>query len=306
MADQETPRGGLGKTEREVLSLLAALGRPSVGAAHVMAAHPMSRTAANLLLSRLARKGWLHRLRRGAYAVLPLTSGAAEPPPEDPFEVAMQLFGPCYISGWSAAEHWELTGHRCPAVTVFSAKPQRRGMLEIAGVKYRVRRVHGDTIFGTTRARATPVPIEMADIHRTVIDCLDAPEMGGGGPHIIDIVEAYLQRPEADPQVLLQYASRLGRGTVFKRLGMAAEMAGRAEEGWLLVCRDLMSAGVSLFDPAGEITGPIVSRWGIRLNIPLEPRDESAEPAAPAQVPGSARGAAPEGPDAGAAGASAS
>jgi len=281
MADAETPRGGLGRTEREVLGLLAALGRPTVGAAHVMAAHPMSRSAANLLLSRLARKGWLRRVRRGAYGVVPLSSSAAEPPLEDPFEVAMQLFGPCYVSGWSAAEHWGLSEHHCPAVTVFSAKPQRRGMLEIGGVSYRVRRVRRDTIFGTTRVRAAPVPIEMADIHRTIIDVLDAPEMGGGGPHVIDIVEAYLERAEADPQVLLQYAVRLGRGTVFKRLGLAAEMAGRADEGWLLVCRDLLTAGVSLFDPAGELSGPIVSRWRIRLNIPLEPDDEGG-PAADA------------------------
>ena len=276
MADQDAPRGGLGKTEREVLGLLTALGRPTIGVAHVIAAHPMRRSAANLLLSRLARKGWLRRVRLGAYGVVPLGSDSPEPPPEDPFEVAMQLFAPCYVSGWSAAEHWGLTEHHCPAVTVFSAKPQRRGMLEIAGVKYRVRRVHPDTIFGTTRVRAAPVGIEMADIHRTVIDCLDAPEMGGGGPHVIDIVEAYLERGEADPQVLLQYASRLGRGTVFKRLGIAAEMAGREEEGWLLLCRDLLSAGVSLFDPAGEVSGPIVSRWRIRLNIPLEPEGDSA------------------------------
>ena len=293
MTDRSAPRGGIGKTEREVLGLIAALGRPTVGAVHVMAAHPMSRPAANLLLSRLARKGWLRRVRHGAYAIVPL-AGESEPPPEDPFEVAMQVFAPCYISGWTAAEHWGLTEHHCPAVTVFSAKPQRRGMLEIAGVKYRVRRVPRESIFGSVRTRANPVAIEMADIHRTVIDCLDAPEMGGGGPHVIDIVEAYLERPEADPQVLLQYATRLGRGTVFKRLGMAAEMAGREEEGWLLLCRDLLSEGVSLFDPAGEVEGPIVSRWRIRLNIPLEPEAGAEAPAAGAG-PRDAPASGPEG-----------
>ena len=271
MADREAAKGGLGKTEREVLGLLAALGRPSVGVGHVIAAHPMSRPAANLLLSRLTRKGFLKRLRRGAYSVVPISSGATEPPPEDPFAVAMQLFAPCYISGWSAAEYWGLTPHHCDPVTVFSARPQRRGIRKEGGVAYRVRRIPEENVFGTTRVRATPVPIEMADIHRTVIDSLDAPEMGGGGSHVLDIVQAYWERPEADPQVLLQYASRLGRGTVFKRLGMAAELTGKADEGWLLLCRDLLSAGVSLFDPDGDETGPIVSRWRIRLNVPLEP-----------------------------------
>jgi predicted transcriptional regulator of viral defense system len=277
MTDEGSGRIKLGRTEREVLTLLAALDRPSFGVSHVMAAHPSSRAAANLLLSRLARKGRLRRLRRGAYGVVPLSPGAEEPPPEDPFAVAMQLFTPCYVSGWSAAEHWGLTPYHCEPVTVYSARPQRRGMRQVAGVRYRIRRVPPDHIFGTTRVQAAPVPVDMADIHRTVIDVLDAPEMGGGGSHVLDIVEAYWGRPDADPQVLLQYASRLGRGTVFKRLGMAAELTGRADEEWLLLCRDLMSAGVSLFDPAREVSGPIVSRWRLRLNVPLEPFDEAGD-----------------------------
>jgi predicted transcriptional regulator of viral defense system len=263
-------RGGLGKSEREVLAVLASLERPSVGAADVLAARPMGRTAANLLLSRLARKGWLRRLRRGAYTVVPLSSGSATPPVESPLAVAMQLFAPCYISGWSAAQHWALTDQIFNAVAVFSAKPQRRGTQLIAGITYRVRRVRTEKIFGTTRVWAGSVTIEMADLHRTLIDVLDAPEMGGGGPHTLDIVRAYWARSDADPQRLLEYAARLGRGTVFKRLGFFAERFGRVDPAWLTTCRDNLSAGVSLLDPAGPARGPVVSRWRLRVNLPIE------------------------------------
>ncbi len=231
----------------------------------------MGRAAANLLLSRLARKGWLRRFRRGVYAVVPLSSSSAAPPVESPLAVAMQLFTPCYISGWSAAQHWSLTDQIFNAVAVFSAKPQRRGTQLIAGVTYRVRRVRGENIFGTTRVWAGSVAIEIADIHRTVIDVLDAPEMGGGGPHTLDIVRAYWARSDADQQRLLEYGLRLGRGTVFKRLGFFAERFGRADPAWLTTCRDHLSAGVSLLDPAGPARGPIVSRWRLRVNIPMEP-----------------------------------
>ena len=30
-------------------------------------------------------------------------------PLEDPWVIAAQLYGPCYIGGWSAAEYWDLT-----------------------------------------------------------------------------------------------------------------------------------------------------------------------------------------------------
>jgi predicted transcriptional regulator of viral defense system len=264
-------RRGLGTAERKVLAALAALERPIVGVEDVLAARKLSRAAANLLLSRLARKGWLRRLRRGAYAMVPLASSSATPRIENPLAVATRLFAPCYISGWTAAEHWGLTDQIFNTIAVFSARPQRSGTVEIAGTKYRVRRVPETSIFGTTRVWADTVATEMADIHRTVIDVLDAPEMGGGGRHALDIVRAYWARADAEPDRLLDYATRLGRGTVFKRLGLTAERYGRPDAAWLQACRDHLSAGVSLLDPAGPSRGPIVSRWRLRVNVPLEP-----------------------------------
>lgn len=269
MTGADSLRGGLGRVELEVLTLLVSLGRPAVGVRDVLAARLISRPAANLLMSRLSRKGWLRRLRRGSYRVVPLAS--APPPPEDPLAVAMHLFAPCFISGWTAARHWGLTDRSFDAVAVYSARPQRRALQTVADVAYHVRRVRPGSAFGTTRVGAGPVAVVMADVHRTLIDVLDAPEMGGGTAGVLDIVRAYWARPDADPERLLQYAIRLGRGTVFKRLGLTAErLGGRADAAWLDACRAHLSAGVSLLDPAGPVEGPIVSRWRLRLNIPVE------------------------------------
>jgi predicted transcriptional regulator of viral defense system len=263
-------RGGLGRGERAVLNHLASLERATVRASDVLAALSAGRSSVNLTLSRLARKGWLRRLRRGVYAVVPLSSHSTEHPVEDPLAVAMQLFAPCYISGWSAAQHWGLTDQIFNSVVVYSARPQRRGTQVVAGVTYRVRRVRNEAIFGTARVWSGPAAIQMADVHRTVIDVLDAPVLGGGGRHTLDIVRSYWARSDADPKRLLDYAERLGRGTVFKRLGLTAERAGKVDAGWLRLCRDHLSAGVSLLDPAGPPRGPIVSRWRLRVNIPTE------------------------------------
>lgn len=263
------PRG-LGEREREVLSVLASLERPTVSADDVQKHFDISRKGANVILSRLARKRWLRRLRRGSYAVVPLSSRTGKMVVEDPLATAMDLFAPCYISGWTAAEHWGLTEQVSNTVVVYSAKPQRRADQGIGGVSYRVRRVPEDAIFATTRVWSGTTAVEMATVHRTVIDVLDAPEMGGGGRQALDIVRAYWQHPEADPEALMELALRLGRGSVFKRLGFTTERFADPDEGWLTRSRDQLSAGIALLDPSGPDRGQIVTRWRLRINVPLE------------------------------------
>lgn len=261
---------GLGETERSVLSALAALERPTVTADDVVQRFGGSRQAVNLTLSRLARKGWLRRLRRGAYAVVPLSSASGQPVVEDPLAVAMALYAPCYISGWTAAQHWELTEQIFNAVVVYSAKPERRSSQEVGGVHYRIRRVPEDAIFGTMKVWSGTVAVQIATMHRTLIDVLDAPEMGGGGRQTLDIVRAYWRRAGADPEALLDLATRLDRGSVFKRLGFTAERFASPGNPWLERCRARLSAGIALLDPTGPKRGPIISRWRIRINVPLD------------------------------------
>jgi predicted transcriptional regulator of viral defense system len=263
------PRG-LGEQERSVLSLLASLERPVVTAEDVIAGLEMSRKAVNLTLSRLAAKGWLVRLRRGAYTIVPLSSRSGRQVVEQPFATAMLLFSPCYISGWTAAEHWELTEQVSNTVVVYSSRPQRRSEQRLGGVNFRVRRVPEASIFGTTKIWSGTVAIEIATVHRTAIDVLDAPEMGGGGRQMLDIVKAYWRRADANPDVLLDLATRLGRGSVFKRLGFTAERFGHPGRAWLERCAGNLSAGIALLDPAVPPRGPIVSHWRLRVNIPLD------------------------------------
>jgi len=261
---------GIGETERRMITALSAAEVPVVSADDIVSSLGISRTAANLGLARLAKKGWLQRLRRGRYSLVPLSSRSAAPAVEDPLAVAMQLFSPCYVSGWTSAQHWDLTDQIHNAVVVLSARPQRHGTLMVGRVAYRVRRIRPEAIFGTVRVWSGTVAVQMASSHRTVIDVLDSPEIGGGGRQTVDIVRAYWSSRTAEPKTLLDLAVRLGRGTVFKRLGLLAEQSGRVEHRWLEEYRGHLSKGVSLLDPASPIQGPIVSRWRLRVNIPIE------------------------------------
>lgn len=261
-------RRGLGDLERRALTQLAALERPVITAADLSVVP--SRQAANLLLSRLTRKGWLQRVQRGAYVIVPLSSDSMAPALEEPLAVAMRIFAPCYISGWTAAQHWDLTEQIFNAIVVYTAKRQRRSVQAIGGATFRVRTVRPEAIFGTTKVWSGTVPVEFATVHRTVIDVLDAPEMGGGGRQALDIVRAYWARKDADPDALFDLAVKLGRGAIFKRLGFTAELFGAPRPTWIEACRNHLSSGISHLDPSGPKAGRISTRWRLRINLPLD------------------------------------
>ncbi len=260
---------GLGTQERRLFSYLVASEKPTISADDAIEHLGIDRAHANLMLSRLSKKGWLQRLQRGVYAPVPIASTTGVPIPQDPFAIASTLFAPCYISGWSAAEHWNLTEQISNAVVVFTSRRLRKTRHLIARVNYRTKYIAEELVFGTTKLWFGVAATQIADPHRTVVDVLGSPDLGGGGRQTLDLVRAYWKSSHADPDRLLDYALRLRNGALTKRLGFAAELFGEPNDQWVARCRQGMTKGVALLDPSGPRRGRIVSKWHVRLNIPL-------------------------------------
>lgn len=260
---------GIGQVERQVLDTLSRVGKPVIRASDLEAAMGLSRAMSNLMLSRLCKKGWIQRLRSGIYRIIPLGSEDANPMPDDAWAIAAELFSPCYISGWTAAEHWDLTEQIFNSTVVFTTQKQKKKEHLICGLKYRTKSAALKDIFGTKKIWSSNTQIQIADLHRTIIDILDDPEIGGGGRQAVDIVKEYFQHKDANLEVLYQYAEKLGRGAVFKRLGFLAEIFTRPASSLLEKLHSKIKAGIINFDPHGPHSGPIITKWGIRINIPL-------------------------------------
>src|SRR4030042_7041027 len=60
-------------------------------------------------LERLQSKGWIRRIRRGRFAVVPLSSGEDRSPQLHEFVVAMDLASPAAIPYWAAVNHHGMT-----------------------------------------------------------------------------------------------------------------------------------------------------------------------------------------------------
>lgn len=260
---------GISQAERHVIDTLTRLGKLIVRPTDLEKELGYERKQSNLILSRLCKKGWLQRLKAGVYHMVPIGSESAAPIPEDAWAIAMELFSPCFISGWTAAEHWELTEQIFNLTVVLTGQKQRKKEITIAGLIYRTKSIDPDHIFGTKKIWSNNKAILIADLHRTIIDILDDPEIGAGGRHAIDIIKTYLQHKEANLEMLYQYAEKLNHGAIFKRLGFLIEKLVSPSEPLLERLLSKIKTGIILFDPNGPNSGPIITKWGIRVNIPL-------------------------------------
>jgi len=266
-----TPSPGLGSTNRARLAVLhRSLPGPFTAddAARVFG---IDRSDAARLLGYLASKGWLSRVRRGLFTVVPLEADVPEDWRADPWLVAARVFEPCYIGGWSACEHWSLTEQLFRSVVVISARPQRRAHVIVQGTEFRVATRKAEALFGTRPVWRGRERVAVSDPTRTVVDVLDDPSLGGGIRHVADVLDAYFASEHRDDHLLITYGDRLGNRTIFKRLGYLAEELEVDAPELVEACLARRSAGIAKLDPSIRDGGRITRRWGLRANAILEP-----------------------------------
>ena len=259
------PLKGLGKADRERLSavLRATKGTVSVAQAAEVLRLPATPTAK--MLARWAKAGWLSRVRRGLYVPVPLESRTSDVPLEDPWVIAAQLYGPCYIGGWSAAEYWDLTEQIFRTVVVLTVQRPRDRNPTIKQTDFLLRSVQEKALFGMKSVWRGQVKVDVSDPTRTMLDMLSDPQLGGGIRSSVDMLKNYLKSEKKDLALLLEYASQLGNGAVFKRLGFLLEKFSPADQEAIARCRERLTTGNAKLDPALE-TDKLVTRW--RLWVP--------------------------------------
>jgi hypothetical protein len=106
-----------------------------------------------LALTRLQKTGWIKRLKRGVYLIVPLEAGVERQWTEDAFVVACFLAQPAAVAYWSAMRHWNWTT-QVPQ-TVFVQTTQRKSAYKriVLGVTYRFIPVVPKKFFGIRRER---------------------------------------------------------------------------------------------------------------------------------------------------------
>ncbi|MHA6266339.1 type IV toxin-antitoxin system AbiEi family antitoxin domain-containing protein [Aliiroseovarius sp. CAU 1755] len=223
----------------------------------------IDRKQAAKLLSRWTSQGWLRRVGSGAYVPVQLDLLDAQQVLQDPWVLVPTLFEPCYIGGRTAAEHWDLTEQIFRDVLVFTARSVASRTVERQGAVFTLKHIKDELIFGTKTVWRGQTRIAVSDVHRTIIDMLDDPSVGGGIQHVSECFDRYLQRPDCSLHLLIDYALRHGNGAIFKRLGFLAE---RHAKGGQIAreARKHLTKGHAKLDTSLDCPR-LITRWRLRV-----------------------------------------
>ncbi len=223
---------------------------------------------ARKLAHELVGKGWLERTRRGVYLLNPAQHGPDALPDRDPLRLGSRLADPYYFAYATAAE---LHGLLPQAGSVYYvATPQRSGLRPFGPSQFRLVHQARSRFFGTEPLRRRGRELVVSDLERTILDCVDRPDLSGGMGGVAHIVA--LAKPALGWPRLGRYVDRVPKRSLRQRLGYLLEVVRPttpAPEAWLRRMRpDARAPYVPLGTPAlyGR-RGPHDPTWRIVRNV---------------------------------------
>eukprot|EP01132_Coremiostelium_polycephalum_P000294 gene294-383_t len=174
------------------------------------------------LLYRLAKQGWIRKIQNGLYRVVALEASDSSLTDESPWLISNQLFNPCYIGCWTAANHWGLTDQLFLDTWVVTSEKVFVKKRVVADHHFILRQVPTSHFFGLTYEWIENNKIAMSDPHKTVLDFLSFPE-AFSSQSMIDILKGYLVSRQKDISILSDYSKNITNKAVLKRLGFLLE-----------------------------------------------------------------------------------
>ncbi|MHB9096348.1 MAG: type IV toxin-antitoxin system AbiEi family antitoxin domain-containing protein [Syntrophales bacterium] len=264
---QNITREPLGKMEAGFLAKAGAHPTFSLAFARQALRHT-KRDPTPQFLERLQSKGWVKRIRRGRFAVVPLSSGEGRSPQLHEFVVAMELVTPAVIAYWSALNHHGMTEQLPRTVFVATDHPVRRQPGEVLGVGYKIVSLKPDKFFGIVNDWIDEIPFRVTDREKTIVDGLDLPRHVGGVSEIAKALKGSWKT--LDEEKLRGYTAKIGNSAVAKRLGFLMETLGLGDVEALRSVAPL-APGFSPLDPTMPKRGRYSRRWGLLVNTEVEP-----------------------------------
>jgi predicted transcriptional regulator of viral defense system len=217
------------------------------------------------LLSTLVKRGWLQRLEKGKYLILPFEAGREGEWTEHEFIIASYMVDPYYIGFRSALNYYGYTEQVSRTVYVVSTRRKLNPTLGISGVTYQFVYMNQRKFFGATQIDLNGYSVNISDREKTIVDCLDRLDYAGG---ITEAAKAISYgRKELDFVKMAEYAVKAGNSAVSKRLGYLLERLEIKAD--VAVDKVLNNIGNSyaLLDTLASRKGRYLKRWKVIVNI---------------------------------------
>jgi len=233
----------------------------------------VSRPHAVNLLAGMARKGVLHRIGRGRYAVVPPSVlHERKSYVTDPHLVIDELMradglGECYYVAYQSAAAIHGAAQQLPFVLQVALPVQRRPV-DMGKGRIQFIRVQPEKLFGFRQVLYQEVPLNVSDHEKTLLDCLDRFDLCGGIGEAARTGGLLLEGIRTE--TLLTYLDRMSNQALTQRLGLILERLSTVQT----VDPELIAAVATrigphtyLLDPHGPTEGRVDRRWRIRENV---------------------------------------
>lgn len=229
--------------------------------------------SARRLLARLVRRAIVTRLKPGIYRLVPFELGFAREYLGNPYLVARELAlrgdsakdkQGYYLSHGSAFDLHQMVTQ--PQFVVYVSSPRLiRGSM-IQGTEFKFVRCKPKDMFGITELWIDKSEeVLVSDLERTLLDGLKQPAYCGG---ISEVAKGFsMKYSQINPKKLVEYALKLGIGSVFRRLGFVMELYKIGSQDEVNILNSNLTASYSLLDPNLPSEGQHISKWKLKLNV---------------------------------------
>ena len=224
---------------------------------------------ASSLLHKARKRGLVSRLKRGLFAIVPPELGSSTEYAGNPYIIARYLAegAPYFLSHMSAMELHRMVTQ--PQFVMFVSSTKRIPKQTLHRTHFRFVLLKPRDFFGNTKHWVTKQEsVEISDLERTILDGLRHPEYCGG---ITDVAKGlWIRHDDVRVAKLIEYAHRLGVGSIYRRLGYLLELFGLGTQAELQSLRNALTAAYVPLDPSLSSEGSYAAKWRLQLNIPAD------------------------------------
>ena len=166
------------------------------------------------------------------------------------------------IAYWTAMHYHGLT-EQIPNV-VYVQTTQAKKNKTIFGIRYFFVKVKEEKLTGFITKGYGNHSFQITDIEKTIVDCFNMPQYGGGYNEIIKAFNG----AKLSARKMVKYCKAIGNIAVTKRLGFLCELLEKPNmEYFIRYAQSVRNEKYSLFEAGGEAIGKTDSRWHLVLNM---------------------------------------
>lgn len=225
-----------------------------------------NKDAVKRLLSDMAKRGLLMRVKEGLYYIIPFEQDPETFMP-DWHLLSQYLVGDAeyYVGYFSALQIHSLTSQPQLKEQIVVNKQIKPSTFLVKNIPFQFIYHNEGHFFGNKKAWIDSFnKVQCSDLEKTFIDCLFKPQYAGG---ITEIAKAiHKAKEKIDYNRLLDYAIRFNSQAVIKRLGFLLELL-EIENSVIENLQKLRTNSFVALDPSHPKEGKTIFRWAIQQNI---------------------------------------